>query len=230
MNNKSKSKYGYSANENKCIGPCVEKNTLMIHPSIPDYFVVLDRNECPVYGTSIDTINEPCRNPEKNINPLENLRTLIDDSPKNILKNYYQITTVHECYNFLKLKNPLYTKMRILECFWKVYGRDINIVNDIVVHTYIDICKQIWIREIYKKLKPNIRVSENKIYYDANSKIKNSKNNKKYKIEKINYIFKKIITEDWMRNFFGDFCRKINLEVKNFNEYIKNAIIKKLTK
>ncbi len=151
----------------------------------------------------------------------------IDFDCSQFLKIYYNIFSFDDALVWINnnKKKPTNTILRILECSWKTYGKDIDFIDDQLVNIYINIFKNIWIKKIYQNLKKYIIVENKKIYLGMDQE----KANKKYKVQKINFIIEKFITKNTVYKFFDQFITENRdgwEDIQNYNEFIKKSFIK----
>jgi hypothetical protein len=196
-----------SKNNKKCYGPCYKSNNVFIHPII--FGRVINRtdkyNVCPTERyvendiTKIYDYCEKADNLEKiDINLLRATRfsTASKIDKKVFLKNYYGITSFEDACDALGPNQSFgyYTKKRIIENSFKVYGYNIDILNDNLINFFIDSVKKEYIYKIY------IAISKY-LYYNKNSIIIKKDKSNKVDIKadlKQNYILDKIITKQMM--------------------------------
>ena len=120
--------------------------------------------------------------------------------------------------------------MRIIDCAWKIYGSNVDVLNDQLIDFYIMVIKKDWIKYIYPIISKYIYVDENNIYFKKNSDDENSN-----QIEKINFFFKKIINKQFIYKFLYSYIEMnksnwddIKSHSKLMLEYLIDYIISKI--
>jgi hypothetical protein len=225
---KNNKEYQISKYGKQCIGPCFKPGSTYIHPMTTHTEIVIDKPICAIYSNKNKEGLSVCLDPDINIDKYEYLKVSVGDTYPNFLKIYYNILTEEECYKYLQEIHPIFTKKRILLCFWKTFGSHIDIIEPIIAKTYIDIIKQTMIKMFYNKLGPHFTIKNNKIYYNVNDN-NNKKYYQKYKIEIINYIFKKILTTSCMISFLQNFIKNNNknkiYDIIDINNHITNEFL-----
>lgn len=227
----TKKKYPNSKNNKQCIGPCYEQGTWIVHPITLEYITDKHNPFCPVHEYEhkdpktgqITKLNiDPCYVPTSS-NAKENLvLPQMDLDPDHFLKIYYELYSLDDALEFIKnTKNLSYfTFLRIMECVWKVYIKDISFIDERITEFYILIIKKEWIKNIYSYVKNYIDVKDDKIFINKN-------NNKGFKIEKINFFVEKFVTKNNIDIFLSDFLNTYkNKETVDYNMLIKREFIK----
>ncbi len=192
-----------------------------IHPITLDYQTNVNVPFCPTepwsHPMDVDKdvlFIDECKQASKNIDNINTNKEIeyniilpqIDFDCKKFLEIYYKIFSFEDAIIWInKYKHsPLFTKLRIIECTWKSYGYNIDIIDNNIVNFYIDIIKQYWIKTIYEHIGGYIHTKAKQIYFAKYDK----KNNNKYKIEKINFIFKKLVTKNNVYKFLTRYIKK----------------------
>jgi hypothetical protein len=211
-------KYKKSKNNRDCLGPCYKPEKWIIHPVSLSYITNKAKPFCPVMPyeyynpitdkSAIMTIDECYRaDDEQDINvkliELNMLMPKIDFDCSQFLKIYYNIYSFENGINYIinNMNSPYYTKIRILECAWKIYGNNKAVITDNLITIYLSIIKKRWIKLIYNSLSKYIKVESNKIFF---TKKATSKDNK-YKVQKINYLFDKLINKNNLYNILEEY-------------------------
>lgn len=243
-----KKTYQKSTHGQDCIGPCYEPGIRIMHPMTLNYVRHKTEPFCPTNEWEyedkytgkklklyIDSCENPIRKGEINENEISMNMLLpwINFDCGHFLKIYYKIFSFDDGITWInKNKNtPYLTKLRILECCWKYYGyQDDFVITDELIDLYISIIKNKWIHDIYHKFKGMIVVDNDKIFIGKD--VDDNKDNKdKYKVEKINYIVKKLLDRNTiykiLLRYIKKFYSKWN-EVKSHNKNIKLFIMEYL--
>lgn len=188
----------------QCLGPCYSPGTWIVHPITLDYITHKNQYFCPTEdhlvkddktGKEYKMVIDMCKKTDDvdiNLMQFNILSPRIDFDCEQFLKIYYKIYSFENAINWIKKNSASYfTILRVLECSWKIYGNNLNILSDRLVEIYIDIIKKKWINVIYKEIKNYITIKDNKIYFS--NKDNNNNNNK---IEKINFILDKLVNKN----------------------------------
>ena len=235
-------KYSKSKNNFQCIGPCYPANTTIIHPITFD-LVTQDNPFCPIVpvervfpdGDKLILNADTCLKPtnENNINlGIEMLVPYFDFNYSQFLKIYYSIFSFEDALSYIENKKyiPISTKIRILECAWKSFGKEIDIIDQRLVDIYIEIIKKKWIDNIYKQINSYINIIDNNI------KIVEPEYNRlrpnEFIVERTNYIINKFFTHDIVYKFLTKYIKHRKDEwdnIGNHNEKIKYDIIDYIT-
>lgn len=193
-------KYPKSRKGRQCIGPCYPPKKWVIHPITLEYYTHKALPFCPT-ETWIDpdtkkpyNIDE-CVKPSKHIDnatiEMNIIMPKIHFTSKRFLKIYYKIYSFDSALVWINenRNKSIYTKLRILNSAWKAYGTQ-DVINEQLINVYMYIIKKFWIKKIYTYLNSYIQVNNKKIYF---KKVSPSNKNK---IEKINFIMKKLVTKN----------------------------------
>lgn len=254
MDNK-RSTYPISKHEQNCVGPCYEQGTFILHPITLNHLTYKDKPFCPTKGW---TYTDPKTNVKTSltvdecIDPTENKDIGKEELKMNILLpsivfNYSQFLMIyydiHSFDDSLKWihdnSSTLTTKMRIIECAWKVWGNKTDfVITDELINFYQIIIQKKWIRQIYHYIKKYIKVIDNKIQLDYPEKYAEDK---KFRKEKINYIIKKLLTNNTIYNILFKFIEINHHEWDNIdsyndsilhflNDYLEHKILKTIKK
>lgn len=228
----------------QCLGPCFKPNTWITHPDTLEYVTTKDAPFCPTNphivvdphtGKKQKLIIDECFKADENIDlnliQLNVLSPKINFNCEQFIKIYYKIYSFENGLNWIETnkKSPHYTKIRILECMWKIYGNDLNVITNRTVNIYMNIIKKKWIKLIYKELKEYVIIDENENIYFSINEVQNKVQNKnKYRVEKINFIMDKIINHNNVYKILKKHIRnngKIWDKIVNHNLIILNYII-----
>jgi len=177
-------------------------------------------------------------------------RGFIDIVPDIIIKtnellDIYGITSYNKGLEYIKYNNTvnLHTKLRIIDCLWKVYSNNINSVTDIFIEFFTVVAKKLWAPDLYKKYYVFITVemvneevnnpkeNKKKSKYVGVSQIfdddkiiyikKNNQNFSYYKKEKINFFITKFINQSRMYEYLKIYLQTYQNNMNDRNtEYL----------
>jgi hypothetical protein len=164
----------------------------------------------------------------------------------NEILDIYGITSYGKGLEYIKYNttDSLRTKLRIIDCLWKVYSNNIDNVTDVFVDFYTEVARKLWAPDIYRRYYIYIIVEdvneeskENKSGRDKKKKSKYTgvstviddkiiyikKNNQSfsyYKKEKINFFISKFINQSRIYEYLGIYLKvyqaSINDRSKSF--------------
>jgi hypothetical protein len=236
-------KYPKSKSGNQCLGPCTKPGEFVLHPISLDYITEPNVQFCPIeykedlknpgsFITVEECYNLSDNNQEQNLD-LNILFPKVQFDCAYFLKLYYKIYSFESAFEWVKNNNsPSRTNKRIINCAWRSYGSNIDIITNSVTEYYIDLIKRKWIKKWYNYLEKYIKIDKNKIYFikPIDKKIDNEN-----RVHKINFIIKKIINKNNIYKFLQKYIKenkenwdKIidhnNNLSNNFINYIKNKI------
>ncbi len=228
-------KYGKSVNGRQCLGPCYESNKWTIHPLTLEYITNKNYPFCPTAPWTDPKnkdkifIQDRCHKPSKDVDDIAiQMNVIIPEitfTHEHFLKIYYKIYSFENATSWISKyeHKPILTKLRILECAWKAYGNTLSILTNDLVIIYIDIIKKYWMKYIYKSIGKYVNVETKKIYFN-----KPTNANNKYKVEKINFIIKKLVTNNniykILYKYITDNIDKWD-DIEYYNKTILNYII-----
>lgn len=178
-------------------------------------------------------------------------RGFIDIVPDIVIKtnellDIYGITSYNKGLEYIKYNTTdnLRTKLRIIDCLWKVYSNNINNVTDIFIEFFTIVAKKLWAPELYKKFyiyivveivdgeeTNNLKDNKKKSKYVGVSQIfdddkiiyikKNNQNFSYYKKEKINFFVTKFINQSRMYEFLKIYLQTYQNSMNDRNiEYL----------
>lgn len=186
-------KYSVSKTGKQCIGPCYEANKPIVHPYTLEY-IVSNKPFCPVaaYKKHDDKTGkdefyyfDDCYESKVNKdvdydNQINILIPEIEFSCSQFLKLYYKITTFDEFLTWItQNKANIRTKFRLMNCALKVYGSQLEIIDDRFVTFFVAIITKLWINDIYKIINRYIKIQEteppgNKVSLYSKTPVKNT--------------------------------------------------------
>lgn len=236
------SKLQKSVNGLECLTECIEKNKWSVHP-ITLELLIHDRPYC---ATKMSMINEGLSYNTKNLDECyykgttekhfdEIVSPTVGFNGKIFLVYNYKITSFYRCFTWLNANKevPKYTKNRIINISWQVYGLDRDVINDYIVDYYLNYIKEYWSGYIMESLRLHIRKNEdtNK-YYISHSPINTELSNdyEKLKIATSNIIDEKI-TSDFVNNLLYQYIKEYKASwdiIQLHNYYIKKLMVEKL--
>jgi hypothetical protein len=197
-------KFPISVNNQQCVGPCYQPGTPVIHPISLNLISAKDHPFCPTFEwynektkeyqqTDVCTAPSDISQMQQEIN-LNLVVPMFHFSCEYFLKAYYNIYSFEGATDWVynNSRAPINSQLRILNCAWKVFGSNVDIINDQLINFYSNLIKTIWMKNIYPKVSKFIYIDEtnNNIYLKENDQ----KDSEKRQIEKINYFNKKFNT------------------------------------
>ncbi len=239
-------KYPIAKSGKQCLSPCYEPGTYAIHPVTLQYVIDKDNPFCaihpyekwdPVRGQMEIYTHDECYVPtakedivKKQIE-MDILLPIIDFSCSRFLNLYYDSNSFEDIFIWFD-KNPdasNATKMRLIECGWKVYGNDVNVVSDSMVNFYVELIKKSWIKYLYPTIKSYIQIDGDNIYVEKKKEVDNTTRNDKHKIMKVNYFIKNFVTKNNVYKFLTTYIEHYSSqwnEIESHNENIRDFFIK----
>jgi hypothetical protein len=242
MNNNSENKYPKSKNKFQCLGPCYQPGTTIIHPITLEYITDLEKPFCPVKewtyedpatGKKTDRYLDTCYGPVENKDlsgkelELNILTPYIDFNSEQFLKIYYNIYSFEDAIEWLNKKKyvTLTTKLRIVDCAWNAYGKDMTLIDDRIVDFYVDVIKRKWIKEYYKKFNTYIYSDETTIKFIDPEK--NTLNINDYIVNRTNFLIEKFINYEEVYKFINKYIKHRKSEwgsIRNHSNNIQNDL------
>ena len=211
-------KYPKSKSGHRCLTPCYEPDTWVIHPQSLDYISHGKSPFCPISITDKGDFMDECYVPtntedfsradiEMNI-----LVPKIDFNCNHFLKMYYNIESAGNAIDWITMhkEESIYTKLRIMECTLKEHGKNIEIMNVDLINFYIDVIKKIWMFNLFPKIEKYIVIENNKIYFgNKHNHEKNDKHNyDNLRMTKINFIIDKFVNKNMVYKFLEHYFSK----------------------
>lgn len=227
---KSKKKFSNGLSGQQCIGPCYPANSRVLHPITLE---LQSRHKpfCPTMEwfderEKLDRWTDNCLIPDqdKDIDydqlNIDYVLPTLGINSEIFLKSYYDVYSFESAIDTITInKMPYFTQLRILNCAWKVYGFNNDIINDQLINFYIGLIKKEWIKDIYPLISKYIYVDKKNIYLKENdSDIQLNQ------IEKINYFIKKFNNQQIIYKMLSSYIseNKSNWEdIINHNKNIK---------
>lgn len=210
--NKNTKKFPISINNQQCIGPCYPSNKIVLHPITLNYLTNkepfcptlrwYDERDHQYKNADICLIPSDTTKMDQQQIDLDLIVPTFYFNCEYFLKAYYDIYSFENAIEWISINNkdPLYTLLRIINCSWRVFGPDIDIMNDQLIEFYSNVIKKNWIKDIYPEISKYIYIdSKNKnIFLKEVNNI--DEPNQKNQIEKINYFNKKFNTSQVILN------------------------------
>lgn len=231
-------KYPKSKHNFKCIGPCYQPNTVIVHPLTLEYVTDKYSPFCPVNewnyvnenGENITKTTDICYHPTKSKDSsglefgMNILTPDIDFNDQQFLKIVYNIYSFEDAINWVntrKYTTPLLTRERIMNATWNSYPNDLNVIDYRLVEFYIELAKRKWMSDIYKKFNKYVHINNSVILLgDPNT---NDLNPNDDVIIRTNFLADRFINNVEMYKFLTKFLK----HKKGFNdENIKTNLIK----
>lgn len=244
---KTSRKYPIGKNNKQCIGPCYPIGHYAIHPITLKPISNKEHPFCPteqwfdesnnqVQYTDVCFVPTKEKDLPKNLADLNLILPSFHFNHEFFLKAYYNIDSFEKALEYIQINSNLsiYTRLRIMECAWKLYGDKIDIFDEQLIDFYIEVIKKDWIWDIYPKIENYIYVDkDNKIYLKKIKSNENENEIKKYTNEKINYFFEKFITKQKIYNILQNFIKENKKkwrDINSFNLLIEQYLIEYIIK
>lgn len=229
MNNLDEQKFPKSKNGLQCITPCypadlwtINPITLRFHTSnLPYCHVNLNIDE---EGNELEV--DGCYNPisikdysEMNVDILV---PTIDFNCKHFLILFNNIKNLEDGMEYLEKKKytSTTTRARVVNCILKVYGENIEIVDQRLVDFFIELAKKKWINQIYDRLYMYVYADEKGVRF-IDPKF-NNLSYSDYKIERINFLISLFMNYDEMYKFINRYLKYRKDNWDNIENYIEN--------
>lgn len=239
--------YPTSVNNEQCISKCIDKNIQLTHPITLETVTNIYHPFCaivPQWNNGILNVIDKCNISDnvKNEQIIQDdkiniLYPIINFNPQDFLSMYYGINDANDFYILLKNTNlPIFTKIRLFDCFINIFGEKIALIDNILSDTLIEIIKKFWIKKMYRRLCNYINITNGECHFI------NPDNNQLKKTEYIHnrtkYIMKILITQKNIfkicNNFFSNIKKNIIYDntdsytyfyTDNLFNYLTNALI-----
>lgn len=226
--------YPLSKNNQQCIGPCYPKNVIINNPLTLNY-AYTDENACPTlpwYSMGKVEYFAGCDDPisldkvnEFNFNYIV---PMVNFNCEYFLKTYYDIFSFEEAIIWIGNNNdPIDTKLRVMDCTWKVYGLKIDIMNDTLIEFYGIVFKKKWINKIYNKVYNFIYVNKNNISFKQNDDPPND-----HKNERMKFLNEQFNTSNIIYHVLSTYIDNNKTKwdnIKNHNDAIRKHYTKYIT-
>lgn len=155
-------KYKKSLSGYQCIGPCYEKNTLIIHPLTLEHIQQGPNPFCPItpfadkFGKIIQT--DDCNEADQKIDvkqdiDMKTLSPIIFFDSGKFLKNYYHLDSLESTIVWIEEhpKSTYATIKRMMNCALEIYGKE-NLTNPFLINFLQKISKKYWFNSFVKNL------------------------------------------------------------------------------
>ena len=213
-----KTRYPIGKHNKQCVGPCYEAGTMVMNPITLEYITDLNNPFCPTdeweykdpkTGNKEQMVLDHCYFPtqQKDISDEEISMNIIlpriEFSCTQFLKIYYDISSFEGTMDYIDKypKTSILTKMRLVECSWKSFKSQLDVVDERLVEFYIEIIKKRWVKKMWNKIKQSIYVKKNgKIEVEENDQ-----GDKQYRVEKINYFIKNYVNKNNVYNILESY-------------------------
>jgi len=231
MNINEINKFPMGTHKQQCIGPCFPENTVLINP-LTLVMGEADKPSCSVLPWNnngkiehFDNCDNPIDKKDVEQISLNYVVPIVHFNCEYFLKTYYDIFSFDETIDWIANNNdPVNTKLRVMECSWKLYGLKIDIIDEQIIQFYSHVFKKVWINKFYQKLYKYIYVDGKNIYFKKNNdKINDNK------IERMNFLNEQFNTSDIIYSVltsYLDINKKNWDKIQNHNEAIKKYYIK----
>lgn len=248
MDHKTIKKFPISINNQQCVGPCYSSNKVILHPITLNYLTSKEPF-CPTLRW-YDEKDHQYKNADACLIPSDNSEMDQEQLDINLvvptfyfnceyfLKAYYDIYSFENATEWItnNSSDPIQTLLRIINCSWRVFGPDIDLMNDQLINFYLMVIKKVWIKDIYPKISKYIYVDEkNKNIYLKENNTKEDHGDKTNQIEKINFFNKKFNSNQIIFNVLKSYVEEnkqnwndIINHNKNIKEHYKKYITSKI--
>lgn len=228
--------YPTSTNGIKCISKCYPANTQIVHPITTEKITNTAQSFCaidPYYNADDKMIRTiaPC-DLTHNVDIDKNTEVLVENTQsnllqplwplnnKNFLAQYYLIKSQTDFNNWLidHKDSPVFTRIRIIDCFLRAFGKDIAMFDDEFINAILSIIKQFWIKKIYNRLYKYVSVvnEECVIVQPEKNKLKKLE----YSDIRRKYMETKIITYDILFTISNKYLEKSKKNTLSIDEYL----------
>jgi hypothetical protein len=233
-------KYPKSKHNFQCLGPCYYAGTKIRHPitlqivtnqdNFPFCAVSKWTTTDPKTGNQRDELIDGCYNPvhmtsDELINAEINmLLPLVEFNVEQFLKMFYKIFSFEDGIAWIESNKhkPFLTKVRILRCILKVYGKDIEIIDNRIVDFFIEIIKFTFAKELYTNLSKYVKYTNNEFYLSESDN--NNIEIKDIETLKLNYLLKTFVNSDEIHKFLMRYIRNRKDNWNDINDHINNAL------
>jgi len=225
----SKKKFSIGLNGQQCIGPCYPPDSKILHPITLEMKSIIDEPFCPTMGWMDKRDNrekwtDACliADNEKDIDygkvDISYVLPTLGINCEIFLKLYYDVYSFEGAVDIITNdRMPFNTHLRLLNCAWKVYGSNIDVINDQLINFYVNIIKREWIKEIYPYVAKYIYVDNKNIFLKENdSDIQSNQ------IEKINYFNKKFNNQQIIYKVISSYINANTANWSNIIDHNKN--------
>ena len=232
-----------SINGKQCISKCYEKNSKILHP-IALKVVSNDKSSFCAINPTINPYNgkflfvDECTRPNNILNSTSNntpinktitdidiLLPIIHFECDEFLKKCYNINNIGDFYGWLNnnKNTPYLSQLRIIDCFIKCYGNNIDILDDIFTDVIYYIIKKYWIKKMYNKLCQRVGVENNIAFL-----VKENKNMLKktdYIEIRTKFLFSNLITKENIAQISSEYFshKKGNFDI-GINDYYNHLL------
>lgn len=222
LSESSTGKYPRSKNNFQCLGPCYNPNTSIVHPLTLEYVTDKYYPFCPVRewefqdretGKTIVRTTDLCYQPTESKDlsgkefELNILTPSIDFNEEQFLKIFYNIHSFEDAVNWIDTKKytPLLTRLRIMDCAWRAYGKEVNIIDHRVVEFYLELIKKKWTRDLYRELNKYVHIRGEKVLLgDPND---NNLGPKEEVVVRTNFLVDRFINHDEIYKFLTRYLK-----------------------
>ena len=235
FNNK---KYPKSFRGNQCLGPCLAKGQISIHPTTLESITSKQHSFCAVNGFEVEDektgkkeikyIDQCYGNNNEEIDRTSMIMNILvpylDFDVQHFLIIFYNIKSYEDGIEWIKVNksHSVSTRERIFECILNSYGSDINIIDNRTVDFFYLLLSDKYLQDIYERLKKYIYVDllNGSVKIKQNSQSDSSEN---VKLKK-EYILKKFINNEDVSRFLFKYFRNRKKDWKDINNYIKSMV------
>lgn len=232
-------KYPRSKNNFQCLGPCYYAGTQIVHPitleivtntGFPFCAVNKWMYEDPKTGKQTEQIVDVCYNPthktsdELSSAEINMLLPYVEFDIEQFLKIFYKIYSFEDGITWIESNKskPILSRIRILRCILKIYGKDVEIIDNRIVDFFIDIVKLTYVKQLYNNLSKYVKHEKGEFYLTERNN--NEIENKDIETLKLNYILKTFINSDEIHKFLMRYIRNRKTNWYDIDDHINNAL------
>jgi hypothetical protein len=148
------------------------------------------------------------------------LSSTIEFNDDSFLRMYYEIYSLEDAIKWITDRNymPIASRNRILNTAFKVYGKQLEIVDNRIVD-YLDNIFKNYIAIISKKILKYVGVENGEV-----TLVKSAENHTKYIDERIKYIENVFINKDTIYKFITQYFEKRHSEWNMIDNHISRMI------
>lgn len=225
-----KKKYPTSKNGYSCVGPCYYPGTVSIHPLYLRHITNINKPYCPTGvfvapGKTDPETHDECIAPTHKKNEPVSVETLslasmIEFNDDSFLRVYYEIYSLEDAIKWITDRNymPIANLNRILNTAFKVYGKQLEIVDNRIVD-YIDNIFKHHIVTISEKSLKYVGIDNNEA-----TLVKSADNQNKHIEERIKYIEYMFINKETIYKFITRYFKTRNSEWNTIDNHISRMI------
>jgi len=233
-------KYPKSKNNFQCLGPCYNKSTVVIHPTLLEMVTDNEKNFCPVnewsyidpysgreYKKSVDTCYNPTADgATKEDLELNILMPYVDFNAEHFLKIYYNVFSFEDALEWCVKNNytSIDTQIRLMKNALKVYGNQIDMIDNRFVEIFMTYLKKKHIGELYSGINQYIGFGDDDKKLTIIGSNKNNLKVDEYYVERTNFIIKMFINYDYVYKFIMRYIKSKKTEWNNIDNHVIDMV------